>query len=284
MQKSRVEAIRNGDRNTHYFHRSVIIRRKFNRIEALQNDDREWVTEPDESPDATQELVEEQVPFLSGASHLNLFNYLCYSLICHAKQPDYLGQHVTTSIEKSVVFYGGDGVGEGNPLSFVGFGHALQGLRWTWAPNDESFECSLGDIFSTLTRLLPPQPWHSNAWKGVWEQRQHITASTGMALGDGRSTRFWLYVPLSELEKTVHEYWDERGGWKWDDFSDFLPHPILARIASFELLEEGMSDNFYWINGKNGSFTLQYAISIIQEEPATVTEESWGWVWKAHTP
>ena len=73
----------------------------------------------------------------------------------------------------------------------------------------------------------------------------------------------------------MHEYWDERGGWKWDDFSDFLPQPILARIASFELLEEGV---------KNSSFMLQSAINIVQEEPATATEESWGWVWKAHDP
>jgi len=45
MQKSRVEAIWDGDLNTRYFHTSTIIWRKFNRIEAFQNDDGEWVTE-----------------------------------------------------------------------------------------------------------------------------------------------------------------------------------------------------------------------------------------------
>jgi len=48
MQKSKVEAIRGGDRNTWSFHTSTVIRQKFNLIEVLQNDDGEWVTDPDE--------------------------------------------------------------------------------------------------------------------------------------------------------------------------------------------------------------------------------------------
>ncbi|GKD65668.1 hypothetical protein Tco_1307776 [Tanacetum coccineum] len=43
FQKSRMEALRDGDRNTNYFHTSTIIRRKFNRIEALKNDADEWI-------------------------------------------------------------------------------------------------------------------------------------------------------------------------------------------------------------------------------------------------
>jgi len=38
--------IRDGDRNTHYFHISTIIRRKFNRTEALQDSSGRWITEP----------------------------------------------------------------------------------------------------------------------------------------------------------------------------------------------------------------------------------------------
>ena len=46
FQKSRMAAIRDGDRNTRYFHLSTIIRRKYNRIESLQDSTGVWITEP----------------------------------------------------------------------------------------------------------------------------------------------------------------------------------------------------------------------------------------------
>jgi len=48
FQKSRMEAICDGDRNTRYFHINTIIRRHFNRIETLKHNDGHWVTEADE--------------------------------------------------------------------------------------------------------------------------------------------------------------------------------------------------------------------------------------------
>ena len=48
FQKSRVDAIRDGDRNTKYFHISTIIRRRINRIDTLRHDDGHWVTDTDE--------------------------------------------------------------------------------------------------------------------------------------------------------------------------------------------------------------------------------------------
>ncbi|KAJ8444843.1 hypothetical protein Cgig2_008900 [Carnegiea gigantea] len=127
------------------------------------------------------------------------------------------------------------------------------------------------------------EPIKSHAWGGIVEQRRRIEEHTGMALEDGRTTRCWLgrwvepspllifatqYAPLTELEKRAHEYWDEQGGRRWEAFLDFLPHPVLIRIASFELLEEGVDGNFYWIGDNDGKFKLQAAISIIQDKPA----------------
>ena len=45
FQKSRADAICDGDRNTRYFHLSTIIRRKKNRVEALLGEDGNWVTD-----------------------------------------------------------------------------------------------------------------------------------------------------------------------------------------------------------------------------------------------
>jgi len=44
FQKSRVEALQDGDRNAKYFHISTIICRRANRIEALQHDDGHWIS------------------------------------------------------------------------------------------------------------------------------------------------------------------------------------------------------------------------------------------------
>ncbi|KAJ6302776.1 hypothetical protein OIU77_016797 [Salix suchowensis] len=44
-QKSRNTWLKEGDRNTHFFHLSTIIRRRRNKIEGLQNANGDWVTD-----------------------------------------------------------------------------------------------------------------------------------------------------------------------------------------------------------------------------------------------
>jgi len=48
FQKSRAEAIRDGDRNTQFYHLSTIIRRRRNKIEMLQDQQGSWVPDRDE--------------------------------------------------------------------------------------------------------------------------------------------------------------------------------------------------------------------------------------------
>ena len=45
FQKSQIEYIRDGDRNTRFFHLNTIVRRRINRIEGLQLTDGTWVIE-----------------------------------------------------------------------------------------------------------------------------------------------------------------------------------------------------------------------------------------------
>ena len=45
FQKARVDQIRDGDRNTRYFHTTTVIRRRFNRVTALRNEDGSWCTD-----------------------------------------------------------------------------------------------------------------------------------------------------------------------------------------------------------------------------------------------
>ena len=53
FQKSREKWINDGDRNTSFFHTSMIIRRRHNRIEKLQNDDDVWISSAQELENLT---------------------------------------------------------------------------------------------------------------------------------------------------------------------------------------------------------------------------------------
>lgn len=44
MQKSRVDWLRMGDKNTRFFHTSTLIRRRMNKIEMPRNEAAEWVS------------------------------------------------------------------------------------------------------------------------------------------------------------------------------------------------------------------------------------------------
>jgi len=47
FQKSRVDQIKEGGRNTKYFHTSTIIRRRINWIDSLKDQDGVWQVEPE---------------------------------------------------------------------------------------------------------------------------------------------------------------------------------------------------------------------------------------------
>lgn len=65
FQKSRVERLRDGDRNTKYFHTSTIIRRRNNRVDALRDRNGIWCTNKKQIQDTVvthfQQLFTEDV-------------------------------------------------------------------------------------------------------------------------------------------------------------------------------------------------------------------------------
>jgi len=44
LQKARVDQIRDGDRNTKYYHMATVIRRRFNRVNGLKDEENQWCT------------------------------------------------------------------------------------------------------------------------------------------------------------------------------------------------------------------------------------------------
>ena len=90
FQKSRMAAIKDGDRNTRYFHLSTVIRRKYNRIESLQDGTGTWITESGDIKqlvlDYFSSLFTEPMPQLSRSNlltgrfppiHEEVFQDLC---------------------------------------------------------------------------------------------------------------------------------------------------------------------------------------------------------------
>ncbi|KAJ8426081.1 hypothetical protein Cgig2_006789 [Carnegiea gigantea] len=69
---------------------------------------------------------------------------------------------------------------------------------------------------------------------------------------------------------------------KWDDLAEYFQPSILQRLASFELMEEGVGDNFFWVGEQEGRYSLKSAINIIQHD-TEASEGSWKWVWKIKT-
>ena len=100
----------------------------------------------------------------------------------------------------------------------------------------------------------------SNVWKGIMANKDSRCSCFGQAIGDGNNTCFWLDswaatkplkevivspVPKAELVRKVSDYWDKDKGWHWSTFRDYLPSGTLDKIASFELLDEGIRDRVF---------------------------------------
>ncbi|KAK9735525.1 hypothetical protein RND81_04G210400 [Saponaria officinalis] len=69
FQKSRMEYICDGDRNTRFFYLSTIMRRKRNRIESLQDNSDEWMFDPDQIKSHVMAYYKQ---LFTADAHLNL--------------------------------------------------------------------------------------------------------------------------------------------------------------------------------------------------------------------
>jgi len=131
------------------------------------------------------------------------------------------------------------------------------------------------------------------------ENAQTIQRGVGVALGDGRSTKFWLHnwptpsalldlvkrhVPANEQTRMVHDYWEEGQGWRWHLLEDYLADEALKAIASFELGQEGIADGYFWRASYSGRFTLKSALALIRQDAPVGDTSFWKEVWRINAP
>ena len=138
----------------------------------------------------------------------------------------------------------------------------------------------------------------SNAWRGIKEMLPVTHKGMGMAIGDGRYTKFWLHrwldgkvlsehtlqtLPEDHLSKKVCDYWLSQDGWDWAQLAPLLPDAILQRIMSFVLDTDEVGDQLVWITGKSGRFNIASAIKMLQPTEISAGGD-WTWVWKLCLP
>ncbi|KAH1123276.1 hypothetical protein J1N35_006436 [Gossypium stocksii] len=100
-QKFRCEWLNLGDRNTSYFHRRSIMRRKFNKITALRNADEEWIFDSEAFKTETVKFFQNHYGESPGPSRPlppSAFPRLSYEDV------DFLGKGVTNEEIKSALF------------------------------------------------------------------------------------------------------------------------------------------------------------------------------------
>ena len=119
----------------------------------------------------------------------------------------------------------------------------------------------------------------SNAWRGIMDMKEISSWGAGVAVGDGRHTKFWLHrwvggkvlqehamtpIPDDQLHRLVCEFWDPGRGWRWAEFEPLLPPDIVQQIASYELTTDDVGDRAVWVADKSGKFTIKSAVSLLR--------------------
>ena len=82
-------------------------------------------------------------------------------------------------------------------------------------------------------------------------------------------------IPPDEHSTKVAEHWDKERGWKWEQFSEYLPPTTLQQIASFELAQDTESkDKIFWRGDPTGKFTIKSAIHTICQDQDVMGKDS----------
>ncbi|KAL2902361.1 hypothetical protein RDABS01_027443 [Bienertia sinuspersici] len=245
-QKSRVEWIRDGDRNTSFFHFSTIKRRWRNRIVAIKDNNDNWIYEPQNVKNHISNYFKEL--YTDDGSN------------CDHDLPRGLSMRQTNAAF----------------LTKIGW-RMLSNPTSLWSRVLRSKYCrGRCDV-----DMFVPSSNSSNLWKGITENATTIRKGVQLAIGNGKQTLFWDHAwamnqPLIELAikpipeeilgATVFEMWEFGSSWKWDKFAEFLPLSVLKTIQSLEVvLDDDAHDTFFWNGSSDSEFTIKSAIKMMKQ-------------------
>ncbi|KAJ8431324.1 hypothetical protein Cgig2_013540 [Carnegiea gigantea] len=307
--KSREEMIRDGDRNTTYYHTSTVIRTRFNRIEALQ---RNVLARVD------RKLAGWKAKCLFLVGRVTLIQATITAIPVYTMQTARIPRSVCDELDRRIRRFlwrgatlerkphlvaweimtkekdnGGLGLRSMRQLNSA----YLMKLGWRLATEPNSLWVKILRTKHCKSRdaeKLERQGPMSNTWKGILESLHLTKQGVGHAIGDGRRTKFWTHkwidgkallpqatcdVPVDQHNLLVRDYWQEG-----DKPTGPLSPELAQRITSFELAPVGVEDSLYWAASKSGEFSIKSALAIIRGEQHTLQGLDWKWVWKAKVP
>ncbi|CAL1384036.1 unnamed protein product [Linum trigynum] len=140
----------------------------------------------------------------------------------------------------------------------------------------------------------------SFAWNSFTQTVDLLRKGAAINVKNGKLTKFWIdiwamQVPLLEVttmevpvevrNKSVADYWEEEGGWRFEDFEGYLPPEVINKIRSI-LLDPLTSseDTMFWKHTANGLFSAKSAFQTYFAEAAPQDSAFWRRIWKLHCP
>ncbi|KAJ8445993.1 hypothetical protein Cgig2_021825 [Carnegiea gigantea] len=166
-QKPRVDVIRDGNRNTTYYHTSTIIRRRFNCIETLKGPDGTWHSDPIQ----VQNLVEIPVGQHNHRTEARLVSWETVN-----REKDNGGLEVRSMRQLNSAY-----------LMKLGWRLATES-KTLWVKVLKMEYCKGNDVENM--RVMRQA---SSTWRGIMDNIHLTKEQKGHVIADGRRTKFWIY-------------------------------------------------------------------------------------------
>ncbi|KAK1362337.1 hypothetical protein POM88_046811 [Heracleum sosnowskyi] len=215
-QKSRKKWVKEGDKNTHFFHLSATVRKKKQKILCIQDDDAQWQTDP---------------------SHLEIMKL---SSLIDDVVDSKLWKPVSTSSNGPKIshqLFDDDLIifGEASKTQLMGLTKTLNLDKYLGSP-----------MLHGVIRhkyVIGRKKWSSQRGSPIWRNIKMafpiLREGIKWVVNNGTTTRFWtdhwvrentldMFIsgPFSEEEKkhAVSYYWDSNDGWLWENMGSLPPN------------------------------------------------------------
>ncbi|KAJ8434577.1 hypothetical protein Cgig2_008346 [Carnegiea gigantea] len=92
-------------------------------------------------------------------------------------------------------------------------------------------------------------------------------------------------VPIEDQKKLVADYWQPGVGWKWNDFTSFVPREVQEQITSIQVFQDAdIKDTPFWRETSSGTFSIKSAMSLLRVYTPLERQDFWSKLWSLKAP